>query len=100
MRIASLTRWDTQLKRLLELERRCQDLMQEVKLLSERQEVLTSMVVRKRDMQKKRPKSFKKRFFEEFKELEAKEALELVQKKHMLIKWEVERERARLLQRW
>ena len=38
--IASLARWDTQLKGLVELERRCQDLMQEVNLLSERQEVL------------------------------------------------------------
>ena len=32
-----LARWDTQVKGLAELERRCQDLVQEVKLLSERQ---------------------------------------------------------------
>ena len=38
--IANLARWDTQLKGLAELERRCQDLMQEVQQLSERQEVL------------------------------------------------------------
>ena len=38
--IARLSRWDTQLKGLVELERRCQGLMQEVQLLSERQEVL------------------------------------------------------------
>ena len=38
--MASLARSDTQLKGLAELERLCQDLMQEVKLLSERQEVL------------------------------------------------------------
>ena len=38
--IASLARWNTQLKSLAELERRCQGMMQEVKLLSERQEVL------------------------------------------------------------
>ena len=30
--IASLSRWDTQLKRLVELEWSCQELMQEVKL--------------------------------------------------------------------
>ena len=30
--IASLARWDTQLKGLVELERRCQELMQEVEL--------------------------------------------------------------------
>ena len=52
MYIASLARWDTQLKGLVELERRCHDLMQEVKMLSERQEVLTGTVVSKRDMHK------------------------------------------------
>ena len=51
--IASLTRWDTQLKGLVELERRCQDLMQEVQLQSERQEVLVGMVLSKRDMQRR-----------------------------------------------
>ena len=38
--IAKLARWHTQLKGLVELERRCQDLMQEVQQLSERQEAL------------------------------------------------------------
>ena len=57
--IASLTRWDAQLKRLMKLGRRCQDLMQEVQSLSERQEVLVGMVVSKRDMQKKYTKSTK-----------------------------------------
>ena len=38
--IASLARWDTQLKGLMELERRCQELVQEVKLSSERQGVV------------------------------------------------------------
>ena len=35
----------------------------------------------------------------ELEEQRAKEALELVQKKHLLIKWEGERERARMMQR-
>ena len=42
--IASLARWGTQLKGSVELERRCQDLMQEVNLLGERQEVLAGLV--------------------------------------------------------
>ena len=53
-------------------------------------------------MKKDAPKKYQETIFEEFKELEEqrrKEALELVQKKHMLIKWESERERARILQR-
>ena len=99
---ASLARWDTQLKGLVELERRCQNLMHEVKLQSQRQEVLVGMVVNKTDMQKEASKKYQEKMFEEFKEVEeqrAKEALELMQKKHMLTKWEAERERARTLQR-
>ena len=42
--IASLARWDTQLKGLVELERRCLDLMQEVELSSERPEVLAGLM--------------------------------------------------------
>ena len=60
------------------------------------------MVVSKRDMQKETPKKYPEKVFEEFKELEeqrVKEALELVQKKHMLIKWEGAREGTIILQR-
>ena len=57
MYIASLARWDTQLKGLVELERRCQELMQEVELFSERQEVLTGLVEDKSRLQRKGPKS-------------------------------------------
>ena len=58
--------------------------------------------VSKRDMQKEAPKKYQEKVFEESKESEeprAKEALELVQKKHVLVKWAVEREKARMLQR-
>ena len=44
MCIASRARWNAQVNGLVELERRCQDMMLEVKLLSERQEVLKGMV--------------------------------------------------------
>ena len=50
----------TQLKVLAELERRCHDLMQEVELLSQRQEVLNGMV--EVGYRAKRPKSILKRF--------------------------------------
>ena len=101
--IASLSSWYTQLKGSVELERRYQDLTDEVKLLCERQEVLAGTVVSKRDMQKEAPKKYQEKVFEGFKELEeqrAKEALELVQKKHMLIKCELDEKRARMLQRF
>ena len=60
-----------------------------MQLLSERQEVLVGMVVNKSDMQKESPKKYQEKMFEEFKDLEkqrTKEALELVQKKHMITK--------------
>ena len=57
--IASPARWDTQLKGLAGLEKRCHDMMQEVKLTSERQEVLKGMVEDKirLDYRVKRPRS-------------------------------------------
>ena len=41
--IASLARWNAQLEGLVELER-CRDMMQEVKLLSERREILKGIL--------------------------------------------------------
>ena len=52
-------------------------------------------------MQRTAPERYREKIFEALTELEeqrTKEALELVQKKHKLIKWEGERERARTLQ--
>ena len=86
----------------MELERRCQDLVQEVELFNDREEFLAGMVVSKRDMQKETPKKYQEKVFEEFKGLEeqrVKEALELMQKKHTLIKWEGAREGTIILQR-
>ena len=54
------------MKGLAELERRCQDLMQEVKLSSERQEVLTGLVEDKISSQSKATDMI----FEELMELE------------------------------
>ena len=42
--IASLAWWNAEFKGLVELERRCRDTMQEVKLLSERQDMLKGVV--------------------------------------------------------
>ena len=42
--IASLARWNAELKGLVELERRCRNTMQEVKVLSETQDKLKSTV--------------------------------------------------------
>ena len=61
--------------------------MQEVKLSSERQEVLKDMVEDKIRLQSGATKKYYEQIFEEMKELEekhSKEALPLVQKKHTL----------------
>ena len=100
--IASLARWDTQLKGLAELERRCQNTMQEVRLLSERQEVLKGMVEDQTRLHSNATEKYYETIFEELRELEvkkSKEALLLAQKKHILLQCQSERERARMLQR-
>ena len=50
---ASLARWDTQQKGMGKLERRCQGLMLEVDLSSERQEVLAGLLEDKSRLQSK-----------------------------------------------
>ena len=91
------------MKGLIELESRCQTLREDVEHLGEQQEVVADLMVSKRDMQKEAPEKYQEKIFEDFKELEeqrAKEALALVQKKHMLIKWEGERERQGPCEGW
>ena len=83
--IASLARWNTQLKSRAELERRCQGMMQEVKLLSERQDVFRRAWSKTREgCRAEQTKSYHEQMFEEMKELEekkSKEALLIEQKK-------------------
>ena len=74
--ISSLARKDTQLKGLVELERRCQELMHEVKPLGEKQEVLAGLVVSKRDTQSKATDKYNETIFGELKELEEKKSKE------------------------
>ena len=93
--IASWARWYVQLKGLAELEKRCQNMMQEVKSSSERQEVLKGMVVDKIRLQSRATEKYYEHIFVEMKELEEKksmEALLLVRKKHILMKYQNERD--------
>ena len=68
-------------------------------ILCERQEVLKGLVVSKKDMQRTAPEDCQRKIYEELDEQRGKEASLLVQKKHELIKWEGEREKARTMQR-
>ena len=77
-------------------------MMQEVKLLSERQEILKGMVEDKLRLQSRATEKYYEQIFEEMKELEekkSKEALLLVQKKRTLWRYQNERDEARRLQR-
>ena len=81
--IASLARRDAQLKGLAMLERRCQELMEEVEFLSENQEVLDGFTDTKVRMQSKAPEEYYTTIFEKLRELEeqkSKEALILIEK--------------------
>ena len=101
MRCTSPVWWDTQLKGLVELERSCQELMQEVNLLSERQEVLAGFVEDKIRLQSKATEKYIETLFEVLRVLEekkSKEALVLVQKQHILIRCQIGRERARMFE--
>ena len=99
--IASLARWNAQWKGLVELERRCRDTMQEVKLLSDRQELLKGMVQDKIRLQSRATEKSYDQILEEMKKLEEKkseEALLLLQKRHDLWRYLNERDEARRLQ--
>ena len=77
-------------------------MMQELKLLSERQEVLKGMVEDKIRLQSRATEKYYEQIFEEMKEPEekkSKEALLLVQKKYILMRYQNERDEARRAQR-
>ena len=64
--IASRARWNAQLRGLVELERRCRDAMQRVKLLSERQEILKGMVEDKIRLQSRATEKYYDQIFGEW----------------------------------
>ena len=78
--IASFARWNTQLKSLADLERLCQGMTQEVKLLSERQEVLKGMVEDKIRLQSRATEKYCEQILEEMKELKGKKSKEALSK--------------------
>ena len=101
--MASRARWNAQLEDPAELEKKCQNVMQEVKLLSERQEILKGMVEDKIRLQSRAMVKNYEQIFEEMKELEEKKskaALLHLQKKHILWRCRNERDEARRLQRF
>ena len=83
--IASLAGWDTQLKGLVERERRCQELTHEVKLSSDTPEVLAGLMEDEIRIQRKATEKNYETIFEKLKELEvkkSKEVLVLAQETH------------------
>ena len=70
MHIASMARWDAQLKGPVVLERRSSELKEDVEFLSERQEVLAGLMEGKVNMQSEAPQKYFEKIFEVLKELE------------------------------
>ena len=62
-RIARRDRWNAQLKGLVELEESCQNEMQEVQLLRERQEILKGMIEHKIRLQSRKTEKYYKPIF-------------------------------------
>ena len=96
--IASWARWAAQWKGLVELERRCQDTSQEIRLLNKRQEMLLNAIEGKLKMQSRANERLHDRIIEEIKEVERKkteEALNLVMKETDLWRCQNEKEEAK-----
>ena len=93
--VAGMARWEEQLRMLIVLERECLELREEIEHLTEKQEVLATLMEGKMSMQRVASEDFQRQIFQELQELEeqkTKEALELVKRVHKLVKWEGERE--------
>ena len=87
--IASMARWEEHSRGLVVLERHCLALREEVVHLSEKQEVLATLMEGKMSLQKVAPEKFQERVFQEFKKSwRTKEAVELLGRKHKLGKLE------------
>ena len=83
--------------------RECLDLREEIEQVSEKQELLASLMESKKCLQKDAPERFQEQTFQELKELEEQksiEAVELLGRKYKLRKLEKGRDRARILQQW
>ena len=77
---------------LMVLEWKCLELKEAIELLSEKQELLTTLMEGKMSLQKVAPEKYQEKIFEELQELEeqkAKEALGLLGRKHKLEKLEM-----------
>ena len=101
--IASVARWEEHLRILTVLDRECLDLSEASENLSERRDLLATLMESKKCLQKDAPERFQEQIVQEWKELEeqkSKEALELLGRKHKLGKLEKEKDRARILQQW
>ena len=88
---ASWARWDAQWKGLVELERRCQDTSQEIRMLNKRQEISNTAIEGKLTVQSRAKERVHDQIIEEMKEMEHKkteEALNLVKKENDLWRYQ------------
>ena len=92
MLVASVARWEEHLRMLIVLERECLELKEEIEHMSEKQELLATLMEGKMSVQKVAPASeeFQRQIFQGSRK--QKEALELLVRKYILVKKEHERD--------
>ena len=96
-----MARWEKHLRKLTVLERKCLDLSEANEQLSEKQELLATLMESMKSLQKVASEEFQRQIFRVFTQLEeqrSKEALELLGRKHKFGKLEKRRNRVRVLQ--
>ena len=96
-----IARWEAQRKGLVDLERRCQDLVREKQMLNKRQEIFQDAIEGKPSVQDTASERMQDRIIEEIKDLEhrkTEEALQIAVKEHDLWMYQNEKEKAKRLQ--
>ena len=100
--MASRARWEAHRKGLVDLERRCQDLIsREIQMLDKRQEIFQNAIEGKLRVQDRASERLQDQIIEEMKELErtkTEDSLQIVEKDHDLWMYQNEKEEAKRLQ--
>ena len=93
--VACMARWEEHLRMLTVLERECQELDEAVQNLSEKQELLATLMEGKMRMQKVAPEKYQEKIFDELRSWRSRR-----QEKHwsFWVKLDYERDRARMTQ--
>ena len=76
--VASVATWEEHLRMLIVLEQKCLDLSEAIQQLSEKQELLATLMESKKSLQKVAPQEFERQIFQELNELEEQKSTSTV----------------------